>query len=218
MSGVLMGSKRVERRYLREPVRLHFPVEEEVPESKVHRLIVNRLLEIVERLLERSALVSCDQFMYWDPSDPGKRLAPDLAVRLGAPAVVLQSWKIWELGAPHLAVEVVSNTDASDRNVDDKLARYRHTGVLELARFDPSERELRFWDRIDGDLVERDPSDPEARRCDALGLYWCVIEDAALGPTLRLARFPDGRELVLTEAEAALARVAELEAELARRR
>ncbi len=227
VADISTGPRRVERRYLRQPVPLHFPVEEEVPESKAHRLILNRLLDSVERLLEQSALVSCDQFMYWDPADPGKRLAPDLAVRLGAPSLVLDSWKIWELGAPHLAVEVVSDADASERNVDEKLARYRHTGVLELARLDPEDRvsPLRCWDRIEGDLVERDPADPQARRCDTLALYWCVVEDASIGPTLRLAETPDGGRLVLTAAEserklkeAALSRVAELEAELARRR
>jgi hypothetical protein len=77
---------------------------------------------------------------------------------------------------------------------------------------------LRLWDILEGDLVERDPTDREARRCDALGLYWCVVEHPRLGPTLRLARDLEGQDVLPTPEEAALARVAELEAELARRR
>ena len=74
-------------------------------------------------------------------------------------------------------------------------------------RFDPEAREnpLRLWDLIDGDLVERDPLDPESRRCDALRLYWCVRSSATLGPTLRLARDAEGTDLLPTPEEAALA-------------
>jgi Uma2 family endonuclease len=221
--------RRTEHRYLRTPVPLHFPVEERVPESLVHRLLVDRLFEIVRRELGNTALISCDQFMYRDPTDPRQCLAPDLAVRLGAPPLLLDTWKIWEHGAPHLAVEIVSDSDASERNVEQKLARYRQTGVPELVRFDRSEqaRPLRIWDLVAGDLVERDSADPEFKRCDALGLYWHLPLDPDDGcPTLRLARDRDGGGLLLTGTEgeaveraakeAALARVAELEAELAR--
>jgi hypothetical protein len=83
---------------------------------------------------------------------------------------------------------------------------------------------LRLWDNVDGDLVERDLSDPEALRCDALGAYWTVFPHPELGRALRLARNPDGSDLLPTaeeaahaEKEAALARIAELERELARR-
>ena len=130
-------------------------------------------------------------------------------------------------------MEVVSDADASEKNVEEKLWRYRQAGVGELVRYDPEEATspLRFWDLLDGDLVERALGDPEATRCDALGLYWCLVPDPHLGPTLRLARDRDGRDLLLTPAEAAgsatdaeraakevaQARVAELEAELAQR-
>lgn len=83
-------------------------------------------------------------------------------------------------------------------------------------RFDPESAgaPLRLWDLIDGDLVERDRTDPNAFACDALSLYWCVKLDSALGPTLRLSRDAEGIELLPTAEE----RVAALEAELERRR
>jgi Uma2 family endonuclease len=213
-------------RYVRTPVPLHFPVEEQVPESALHRLLVNRLFEIVRRELGDRALISCDQFLYWDPTDPRRCLAPDLAVRLGAQPLLLDTWKIWEHGAPHLAVEIVSDSDASERNVEQKLARYRQTGIAELARFDPTEPSAppRFWDLVEGDLVERDTTDPEFLRCDALGLFWCTVPDPTLGLSYRLSRDPSGQNLLPTpeeaaraETKAALARVNELEAELARK-
>jgi len=211
------------RRYLREPVPLHFPEEERVPESKVHRLLTNRLFEAVERELGDHALVASDQFVYFDPSDPKKCLAPDLAVRVGATNRLIRTWKTWELGAPHVGVEIVSDTDSSESALAATLERYRRAGIAELVRFDPESRDrpLRLWDLVDGDLVERDLSDPNAFVCDALSLHWCIKLDTELGPTLRLSRDAQGIELLPTYAEteqAALARVAALEAELDRRR
>lgn len=203
--------QRVPRRYLRPPVPLHFPVDEQMPEGMLHRLLMNRLWLSVENELAGRALISSDQFLYWDPTDPKKCLAPDVAVQLGGHPAVLKSWKTWELGAPHVAVEIVSDSDRAARDLELKLARYRQAGIAELARFDSDDAAtpLRLWDLIDGDLVERDMSDPEATRCDALGLYWCVVRDPQLGPTLRLAHDRGGERLVPTTEEAARAREVE---------
>jgi hypothetical protein len=232
---------RATRRYLRPPAPLHFPEEEKVPEGTVHYELLVTLWLSVRHALGDGALVSADQFLYFDPTNPKRCLAPDLAVRLGQPRVLVPSWKTWELGAPHVGVEIVSEWDKANSTTEEKLERYRAAGILEVVRFDPNGKEprLRLWDLFDGDLVERDLSDPEARRCDALGFYWCIVDVPMLGATLRLARDRDGHDLLLTpaeaeraekeaeraekeaeraEKEAALARVAELEAELARRR
>jgi Uma2 family endonuclease len=189
---------------LRAPVPVHFPVEEKVPETGFHTERKRLLWESVRSELGSGALVSSDQFLYWDATNPRKCLAPDLAVRVGAPRELLDSWKTWERGAPHVAVEIVSDWDASEKVMGDKLERYRQAGIAEVVRFDPTEPadQLQIWDLVDGDLVERDPSDPEARRCDALGLYWVVLHDPEIRLTLRLARDPQGTDLLLTPAEA----------------
>jgi Uma2 family endonuclease len=236
-------------------VPLHFPVEEEVPETKRHRVLANLLFGIVERLFRNEALVACDQFVYWDATDPKKRLAPDLAFRRGhREGERLDSWKTWLLGAPEVGVEVVSRADESDRAFDEKLARYSQAGILEVVRFDPEDaaEPLRLWDLHDGDLVEREFGPPDALFCDALGLYWRVERDPELGRVLRLAEDSAGASLIPTPEEAeraakmaeraakeaeraakeaeraakeaalrerdqALARIAELEAELSKR-
>ncbi len=180
--------------------------------------------------LGASALIASDQFLYWDPTDPKMRIAPDLAIRTGTPGTVLKTWKTWEHGAPHVGVEIVSDSDRAEGPFARKLERYRQAGIAEVVRFDAedTERTLRLWDLLDGDLVERDLSQPEGRICDALGLYWCVVSDPVVGSALRLARDAAGTEILPTPddildaeraaKEAALARVAELEAELERRR
>ncbi len=232
---------RTGRRYLRAPVPIHFPVSEQVPETARHWKARTLLADSIQHALGEYGLVSCDQFLYWDAENPKRMLAPDVAFRLGAARDVLDCWKTWERGAPHVGVEIISGSDASEMRFEEELARYRPAGVRELVRYDWDDRErpIRIWDRVEGDLVERQLAEPETFRCDVLGWYWCEKEDPELGLTLRLARNPDGTDLVLTPVEAervakeeeraakdaalaakdvAMARIAELEAALAAKR
>jgi hypothetical protein len=72
LNSIESGPGRPRRRYLREPVPLYFPVEEQVPEGKVHLLLSNLLFESIERELGDHALVASNQFVYFDPSS-GRR-------------------------------------------------------------------------------------------------------------------------------------------------
>ena len=224
------------RRYLRAPVPVHFPEGDVVPEGGLHFELRTALFLVLRGELAGRAFVGSDQFLYWNPVDPTACVAPDIMVRLGAPDAPVPSWKVWENGAPHVAVEIVSPTESATVDWSTKLERYRHSGVRELVRFDPedSARPLRLWDRVDGDLVERDLTDATLPSSDSLALYWCVTPDARLGRTLRLARDSNGAVLVPTpgelnavlaaearqansERDEALAKLAELEAELRKR-
>ena len=207
------------------PRALHFPVEATVPEHKKH-LELRTLLYLVLGTLRREHTIGSDQFVYWDPTDPSRCLAPDALVRLGVPDSIFGSWKTWERGVPEVAVEIVSDSDASSASWDAKLLRYQELGVRELVRFDPDEApslQVRIWDQVDGELVERtDKTDKKGRHfCKGLSLYWVVVPTRSFPAALRLARDAEGRDLVLTpeEAEArareaAEQRVAELEAQL----
>jgi len=217
-----------QRRYLRAPVPVHFPEHESVPESGVHLRLRTALWSMLRLALGGRAMVGSDQFLYWDPTDPKQCLAPDVLVWLGAPDRPFPSWKVWERGAPHLAVEVISPSDARDRPWARKLAAYQRSGVLELVRFDPEDarRPLRLWDRLEGDLVEREVSPHELERSDVLDLFWLVEPAPDLRRLLRLSRDAAGRERLLSDEEshraeaeahrAAEERIRELEAELAR--
>jgi hypothetical protein len=194
-----------------------------MPETGLHLEIRTALYLLVRDFVGQRGAVGSEQFVYWDPSDPRHCLAPDLIVRMGAVPGPFPTWKIWERGAPHLAVEVVSPYDTGDAKWREKLERYRKSGINEIALFDPEDAAcpLRLWDRFDGDLVERDLTGEYALLCDALGVHWCVRSDAKLGRVLRLSMDPLGQALVPSAIEQELAtaieRVAELEAELRRR-
>jgi len=215
VSGSALPSPR-RYRYLREPRPLDFPYEGEVPESSVHLRVRTALFLVLDGRLRGKAFVGSDQFVYWDASNPRACVAPDVFVRMGGPFTLPPSFRTWEHGAPQLAVEILSRHDARDRDQAGRLERYRSCGVSELVLFDPErdEGQLRIWDWVEGDLVQRDLTDPEAARCLLLDAYWRVEPDAQLGWMLQLADDIDGKRVWRTAAED---RVAELEAELAKR-
>ena len=190
--------------YHRPPEPVRFPEAEEVPETNRHLEIRTTLYLILKRELARVATLGSDQFVYWDPRTSKKRLAPDAFVRLGTPHRPFRTWKIWERGAPELGVEIVSDADEGEPDWNEKLVRYRAAGIREVVRFHSDDREapIRIWDAVDGDLVERASSDPELHACEMLGLWWVVVEDAAVGPMLRLARDREGHDLLPTPDEA----------------
>jgi hypothetical protein len=228
---------------VREPRPDLFPTSEEVPETKRHLRLRTALFEILEAAFAERAAIGSEQFVYWDPTDPRQCCAPDVMVRLGMPDFSFDNWKVWEWGAPELAIEVISKSDADQGPWAEKLARYARMGVEELVRFDADDREKPFtiWDRSELGLVERDRSLPDYARCRTLDLYYCVTPHKKLVRMLRFSRDAAGTDLLLTPEEerrraeeerrraeeerrraeegrsAAEARVRELEAELARR-
>ncbi|WP_437807178.1 Uma2 family endonuclease [Sorangium sp. So ce1078] len=190
--------------YRRPPEPVYFPDAEEVPETNRHLELRTALYLILKRELAHVATLGSDQFVYWDPTTPRKRLAPDAFVRLGMPHRTFRTWKTWMHGAPDLGVEIVSESDEGEPDWDEKLERYRAAGIREVVRFHPDDRArpIRIWDALDGDLVERSPDDPDLCACETLGLWWTVVEDPSVGPMLRLARDREGRELLPTPDEA----------------
>ena len=208
--------------HVTEPRPLHFPVEETVPESEVHLLVRSFLFELLRFVLAGRAFVGSDQFVYFDGADPKRCVAPDVYVRWGetTPRPVT-SWKTWERGTPSLCVEIDNSAiAASERRWSEKLAHYRSMGVAELIHFAPEAapgKRLRVWDRVDDDLVER-AVENDTTWCTTLAMQWVVRAIEGVPAALRLAHDAEGRELVLDRAEAAEARVAELETAMRARR
>jgi Uma2 family endonuclease len=191
------------RRYLRAPRAIDFPTEAEVPETRQHLDLRTALYTILRLALRTQATIGSEQFVYWDPTDPCECLAPDAFVRLGAPDEQFDSWKVWERGAPQVAVEIVSGSDASEAIWTPKLAKYHRLGVREVVRFDPDGCTLRIWDQVEGDLVERALVDGQPAECVPLGLFWVVAPDDASGVLVRLAHDKAGKDLLPTLEETA---------------
>jgi Uma2 family endonuclease len=202
-------------RHKRPAIPIHFPSEATAPETKRHLELRTLLYAILKEGFANRAHIGSEQFVYFVASDPKRCVAPDAFVRLGGPDDSFDTWKTWERGAPELCVEIASDSDA--REWARKLEAYHALGVSELVLFDadaPEGSRVRVWDRVEGDLVERVVEGDRAA-CRTLEATWVVRPEGAYPFALRLA--DAAGELLPTRAEAAQRRIAELEAELARR-
>jgi hypothetical protein len=217
-------------RHLRGVRPLAFPVsepeEERVPEGKLHVLLKLFLFQLLRDCFADRHSIGCDQFLFWNAREPGRRCAPDGFVKLDRPDDVFLSWKTWERGTPELVIELEGEYSGKKLVWSERFDRFAEIGTREIVRFDydgePGSR-LRVWDRIEDDLVER-VVERESTPCLALGLWWVVreVEMGKLG--LRLAHDEGGVDLLLSRREADAKRIeaderriAELEAELARK-
>lgn len=172
-------------------------------QTTIHVNLCFLLYELLKAAVTRADSVHCDQFVYYDAANPRKCLAPDGFVKRSVAQQNFPSWKVWEHGAPELCVEIVSGSDREPITMKEKLARYGALGTRELVLFDheaePSAR-LRVFDRIDGDFVER-VVEADRTPCLTLDLHWVVAKAPELDVALRLARDPEGRDLVLVAKE-----------------
>ncbi|WP_394825225.1 Uma2 family endonuclease [Pendulispora albinea] len=220
-------------RYLREPAPLHFPEEELMPEGYDHLLLRSFLFELLRFVLGSEHSVQSEQFVYWNPRSPKRCIAPDVCVKLGVPQSHAGTWKTWERGGPpDLAIEIISPTTTEKFDWEEKLVRYHELGIRELVRFDPDDppgSRLRVWDLLEGDLVER-RVEGESTHCTLLRLTWAVRPVADL-PEGGLRLLDANGNVVLSaletekahveverlRAEAAEARIRQLEEELRRK-
>jgi Uma2 family endonuclease len=200
--------------------------EETMPESVVH----DQAVELLKALLaawaarEGRAFVARNLAIRWDEAHPQIGVDPDVCVLRPPPpdAADLRSVRTWLPGhePPALAVEVVSETNP---HKDYTVApdKYAVSGTSELWIFDPllagptvhgGPIRLQVWQRRqDGDFVRVYAGEGPARS-PLLGA-WVVATDE--GRKLRVAEDEGATRFWRTAEEDALARVAELEAQLA---
>ena len=210
-----------------------YPVEEKVGEDILQRWIIELLRPLLQRWLEHrnvEAFVGADQFVYWKQYDPHQRLAPDLYVLPGvSPTTHVRSWKTWETGiSPSFSLEVVSRDWQKDYSETPPL--HNAAGVAELMVFDPSWEDhpcgvrWQVFRRVGRrGLARVEATDRDRVRSNALQVWLRAMGEGG-STRIRIATGPRGDDIVPTAEEAeraakeaALARVAELEAKLARR-
>ncbi len=200
--------RRPTTRYVRPLQPIHFPESEEMLETNTNYELRTILYSSLKREFAARHAMGSDQFLYYVPTDPKENLAPDVFVKLRVPHATFRTWKTWERGTPDLGVEIISDSDEGDQTWEEKLVRYRASGIAEVVRFDPEaaahEAMVRVWDHIQGDLVERAAPEDGVLECVTLSLFWVVVEHPALGKTLRLSRDRAGKDLLITDEEAAV--------------
>lgn len=209
--------------------------EARMPENPLQVAICDLLKLVLRAWCERrnaDALVSGNVAVRWDPAHPRVGVDPDVYLVEPAPPLGLRdkSLRTWVKGhsAPRVAIEVVSDATADD-DYHEKPQKYAASGTRELWVFDPLRRgpsggeayRVQVWRRGPRGGFRREYAGDGPARSEELGA-WIVVTDG--GMRLRVAEHPDGAGLWLTgeEAEraakeAALAEVARLRAELAKR-
>ena len=177
--------RRRDYRYRATPNAVEFPSNLGMPETRRHYELRTTLFQVAKLAFAERASIGSDQLVYWNAADPYRCLAPDLFIRLGVPDSLFDTWKTWERGAPDVAVEIVSDSDASELAWEDRLHRYRELGIEELVRFDPiaPADSLRVWDRVREDLVERMIDDASIAESAVLGLCWVVFARCRARPS-----------------------------------
>jgi hypothetical protein len=195
-----------------------YPIDDDMGEGLLHRVISEDLRVLVQRLLtQRGAVarVGANQYIYFVQGDPDRCVAPDVYVLPGVPLDrSIDCWKVWETGiVPSFALEVVSRSVKKD--YVEAIRRYAELGVQEVVIFDPSprvgrasSRRVRFqiYRRLKGrGLVRVEVTNEDRIKSKALGC-WLRMVGSGEQLRLRLATGPNGEQLFPTEAEEALAK------------
>lgn len=212
-----------------------------MPESVPHDEILQLLKLILAVWCEKhGGFVARNLAFRWDKTRPRNGTDPDVAVYVPPPpgAEMLKSIRTWEPGfaAPQLAIEVVSEADPR-KDYEIALEKYAVCDVDEVWIFDPllvgpkkrgGPYRLQLWLRNEKGELTRTHAGPGPAFSPFLKAWIVPTEE---GRRLRIADDEAAASVWLTAAEeasrareaeraakdAALARVAELEALLAKR-
>ncbi|MBX3207210.1 MAG: Uma2 family endonuclease [Labilithrix sp.] len=202
-AGVMRAPKR--------PVAI-YPESDDMGEHELQRFIAELLRPMLARFLAARGVVAhagADQFFYWAPGNPTKRVAPDIYVLPRVRQdIAIRSWKTWETEiVPSFVLEVAS--DDVTKDYEDNPVLYDELGVDELVIFDPHARpgsrsrrvRWQVYRRIRGrGFVRVEVSQSDRVRSKVLGA-WLRAVGTGDAMRVRLGIGPRGEELVPTEAE-----------------
>lgn len=203
-----------------------YSAEDDMPVSLPHLLLRTHLFQLVRQHLAArgtQALTGSNQFIYWIEGNPQRAVAPDVYVLLGQdPTLPVRVVKTWELGAPDLVIEVVSEGASMAYEIGPK--RYGEMGVAELIVIDPGvgpgRHRFQSFQREEasGDLVRVAATSADRIHSRILDCHLRWVEETSDGiPRVRLATGPHGDVLVPTLAESEHAERAAKESERAQR-
>jgi hypothetical protein len=190
-----------------------YPDHDDMGESILQRLMTELLRPLLARFLAEigpRVFVGADQFIYYIKGNPKAVVAPDVYVMPGVdPDITPRCWKTWENGvAPSFALEIMSEIDDL-KDVAHAPQRHDELGTKELVVFDPyvevesGRTRFRVHRRNEqGRLVVVLATNSDRVESRELGCFLRAVgEGSAL--RLRVAKGPDGEEIVPTDDERA---------------
>jgi Uma2 family endonuclease len=202
--------------------------DEKVPESVLHDEAAQLLKTILRLWANRkgNTFIGRNIAVRWDQKHPSHGIDPDVAVFSPAPPdpLGITSVRTWKEGyePPKLAIEVVSHTHPN-KDYQTAIEKYAVNGTGEVCIFDPNldgpkmhggPYRIQIWTRnAQGDLG-RAYQGPGPAFSPYLNAWFVATNE---GRFLRIAEDEAATRFWATGEEAALARVAELEAQLAKK-
>ncbi len=121
---------------------IHYPTGDGQPvaETFAHLYAILMTIELLRLYLDgQQATVLGNQYLYYSPGNPQKRIAPDVMVIFNVEPGGRDNYKIWEEGeTPSVVFEM---TSPSTRDQDDgvKKTLYEQLGIQEYWQFDPKQ-------------------------------------------------------------------------------
>ncbi|MBI1925648.1 Uma2 family endonuclease [Candidatus Poribacteria bacterium] len=163
-----------------------YPTEDDEPMSatEFHGRQISNLSTMLIAFFgyEEKVYIGTDSFIYYQPGDPSKCVAPDVYVVFGVDAIPARnSFYIWAEGAiPAVAFEFLSESTKSTDRQDKPKLYLQEIGMQEYFIHQPSPDypfEFRGWRRTAaGEIVEIEPDERGWLFSEALNL-WFFVED-----------------------------------------
>jgi Uma2 family endonuclease len=197
---------------------IEYPESDGMPmgETDLHRDWMVRILDILRlRYRGQHVYVASDLLLYYQEGDPTKFVVPDGFVVLECDPSRRSTFKIWEEGnkVPNVVFEVTSRSTRREDEVF-KPRVYARLGVPEYFLYDPTSDylnpPLQGIRTEHGSYTRITPDETGALKCEQLGIT-LRLEQSSL-----VMYYARSGQVLRTEAEAAQARVAELETQVQR--
>ncbi len=128
---------------------------------------------------EPEVFVSAGGFIFYDPADGNRRIAPDLFIAFDVDVegirLNLPNYLMWQVGKPSdFVIEVASPSTASN-DLGHKRDLYARLGISEYWRLDPTGGDL-YGQPLSGERLEGGDYRPCELNTDADGTLWAYSE------------------------------------------
>ncbi len=123
---------------------------------------------------QADVFVSAGGFVFYDPDNKNRRVAPDCYIALGVDVEYIRTmpnYLVWEVGKPPDFVIEVASASTAQNDLGGKRDLYARLGITEYWRFDPTGGEL-YGQPLTGEGLVAGVYQPFQLQTDAAGLEW----------------------------------------------
>ena len=128
---------------------------------------------------EPEVFVSAGGFIFYDPSNGNRRIAPDLYIAFDVDVVGIRlnlpNYLMWQIGKPPDFVMEVASPSTASNDLGHKRDLYARLGIAEYWRLDPTGGDL-YGEPLGGERLVDGEYQPCELNTDADGNFWAYSE------------------------------------------